>query len=260
MSLQLDIMPCKIRRLQPFPEKRTAYALGYGYAEDGLRYVVKTNGSYPLVCANEWVCTSLAEFLHIPVAPSKILQLPDGELVFGTAVIEPRLSDFEAGKLHFSNALRNEISTPELRSILSSTYVFDLFVGNYDRHSENFIFSLESINGSNEKIARVRAIDYDAAKILENANFELPLYVHTNTVSVGRQIRQSHGFDIGAATNTLSRIQKGGSVMIDRAMFGMPEQWLSKSKRAELEDWIITSKFEQKIEQIVQGISDGTYL
>lgn len=258
--MQLDIIPCNVRRFQPFPKQETANALGYALGEDGLKYIVKSNNINPLVCANEWVCTSLAEFLHIPVAPSKILQMPNGDLVFGTAVQFPALSDLDAAQLLLSHGARNDISSPELSAVLSSTYTFDLFIGNYDRHVGNFIFSLESVNNSHGKIARVRAIDYDAAQLLENAEFQLPLSKNSNTVSVGRQIRQVHGFDMSAAETILDRIRKGRTVMVERAMVGMPEQWLSTSKRNDLYHWVNTNHFDQKLQRLAQGISDGTYL
>lgn len=260
MSLQLDMIPCRIRRFQPFPKQATANAFGFAVAEDGLRYIVKSNGINPLVCANEWVCTSVAEFLHLPVAPCKVLQFPDGQLAFGTAVIDPRLSDIEAAQILLSKGLRNDLIVPELLPLVSSIYAFDLFIGNYDRHERNFIFSLESLSGSHGKIARIRAIDYDAANILDNADFDLPLSAHSSTVSTGRKIRQAHGFDIAAATTTLDRIYKGRNVMFERAMIGMPEEWLPDAKKQELQNWASASGLENRIGKLTQGLGNGTYL
>ncbi|MDO9416938.1 HipA family kinase [Pararhizobium sp.] len=261
MSIQLDILPCKIRRYLPFPKLETATALGLALAEDGNKYIIKSNNSVnPLICANEWVCTSMADFLHIPVAPCKVLQHLNGELVFGTAMVHPLLSEIEAAQLLTSKEGRNDIGTPELRAIASAIYALDLFVGNYDRHLGNFIFSLENLNGSHEKIARIRAIDYDAATIIENADSELPLSSLSNTISIGRQIRKVHGFDSQSARTTIDRIFTGRTVIFERAMIGMPETWLPQGKRQELQKWATTSGLANRLENLSQGLGNGTYL
>jgi hypothetical protein len=218
----LEAFPCKIVRYQPYPNQPTACARGRAIGEDGLEFIVKSDTQRSCVCATEWICHSIAQFINMPVPSCKVLQMADGTLVFGTAVLSPRLTDLEVSQILFAATANNEIVSPELGRVLSSTYSFDLFVGNPDRHEENYIFTKEAMPESTQSIARARPIDFDQA--------------------------------------TLGRIMKGGDVMIERALFGIPSEWLPQEGQDALLTWASGPGLGRRVTQIEQGLRDGTYL
>jgi hypothetical protein len=186
--------------------------------------------------------------------------MADGTLVFGTAVLSPRLTDLEVSQILFAATANNEIVSPELGRVLSSTYSFDLFVGNPDRHEENYIFTKEAMPESTQSIARARPIDFDQATLVIAPEEHLPLAAGTNTVRVGRRVRASHPFDQEAASSLLGRIMKGGDVMIERALFGIPSEWLPQEGQDALLTWASGPGLGRRVTQIEQGLRDGTYL
>jgi hypothetical protein len=260
VSRQLEAFPCKIVRYQPYPDQRTACARGRAVGEDGLEYIVKADTHRRCVCATEWICHCMGYFVNIPVPPWKVMQMPDGTLVFGTAIVNPRLSDLEASQILFPTAPNNEIISPDLGRVLASTYSFDLFVGNPDRHEQNYIFSREAMPDSAQSIARVRAIDFDQATLVMSPDEGLPLAAGTHTVRVGRRLRASHAFDEEAAISLLGRIRRGGEVMVERALLGIPSDWLPQERQDALLTWASSPAFERRVVQIEQGLRDGTYL
>jgi hypothetical protein len=235
------------------------HVIGRALGEDGNYYIVKTGPDAQLVCATEWVCNSIADSLNLPVASPKIVQTPDGTLLYGTREIAPRLPEIEAVRVLFGQA-GNDVFTPEIANVLSSTYALDLVVGNIDRHQDNFIISLEAAKGGGQRVGHVALIDFGCSDILHDSKGAVPFPPLSNTVRVGRQIRVAHGFANSAANTLLSRLKDGRKFLVDRALFGMPGEWLPREKRESFASWMMSSQFDNRLNAIGAGLSDGTYL
>lgn len=260
MSMQLESFPCIIRSYQPLPKQLTAHAHGRAIGEDGIAYIVKGKGLNDPACVNEWICTSLAQALHLPVAPAKVLQMPNGDLVFGSGEMSHRLTDLEVGDLLATGNKPNNLFIPDFPGLLSRLYAFDLFVGNYDRHLQNYLISLELSDDRSTRTANIRAIDFDTADIVTRDTLQLPMHPKSNTVATGRTVRKSFRFDNQSVSDMLTRLKKGREFMFEQAMYGMPEQWLPNSQRIRLLDRVAGSSFEQQITHLEQGLINGTYL
>ncbi|MEX2237920.1 MAG: HipA family kinase [Dehalococcoidia bacterium] len=102
---------------------------------DLTEYICKANSFCPpavgpYVPANEMIAAQLAGQLEIPVLPWEFLELPGGELAFGSL----KLSNAEFGPL--TSASASQLVAPTLLEALA---VFDLFIANTDRHCKNIV-------------------------------------------------------------------------------------------------------------------------
>lgn len=257
--MQLESFPCRVVEYQPFPRQFSAYANGRAVGEDGLPYIVKGFGGPSSVPATEFLCTSLAEFLNLPIAPFKVLVMPNGELVFGSEILPACLTEVEQVQVLFSDASKNDLVLPSLRPLLSQLYAFDLIIGNVDRHPSNFLFSIESTT-ENTRMARLRALDFDQADLVTRDRITLPLSPNSHTVTTARLIRNVHTFDSKSAVDMLTRFDRGREVMVERALLGLPTEWLSSRDRDNLMKKVGAAAFSSEIGQLQQGLSNGDYL
>jgi hypothetical protein len=65
----------------------TADAWGKVVAADTHHYIVKGDKGGPNVRASEWIGTHIAEAIHIPCPTAKIIQMSDGQPMFGSREI-----------------------------------------------------------------------------------------------------------------------------------------------------------------------------
>jgi hypothetical protein len=256
---QLDFIPLRIVEFQPFAQRRTAHALGRALADDGNYYYVKANGFEPFVCATEWVCSSIADSLSLPVAPAKVLIDKDGELLFGAQEVSPRIPDIEVARI-LMGPPQNNLLIPGLPGLLSRGYAFDLTFGNVDRHEENYIIADSALLERGQRVGHLRFIDFGSADVLLDQKTALPFSPNSNTVKVGREVRRRHRFDLSAAEELISRLREGRRFIADRAMFGLPAEWLPKERRAAFAEWVQGSAFDDRLRSVENGLSDGTFL
>jgi hypothetical protein len=154
MATQLDLIPLAIVEFQPFPGKP---GKGRAIADNGLAYFVKSDNDIHC-CATEWVGNYVAEALNLPVAQTKVLQLPDGKLVVGSEFMTNRLADHQVGALLLKGERPNDLYVPALRDLLSQIYALDLALGNHDRHAENYLVSIETADDG-RKTGNLRPFD-----------------------------------------------------------------------------------------------------
>ena len=100
----------------------------------GDEYLVKAKSLCdmvgPYIPANELVAVELADWLDLPVLAWDYVQLPDGDIGFGSR----RMQNAEFGNLN--NRMAALLYDP---SYLSAIAVFDLWIANTDRHSKNLL-------------------------------------------------------------------------------------------------------------------------
>lgn len=257
---QLEVIPLRIVELHPLSRRATAHAFGRARAEDGNYFIVKRNTPLePGVCAAELACSSIADSLNLPVAQTKVLQSFDGELLVGSQVVDPMLPEIETARLILGNT-PNDHFVPQINEILSATYALDLMIGNVDRHEDNFLISTSSAFQSGQRVGHIRLIDFASSDLLYAKKVPLPFSPHSNTVKVGRAIRAKRGFALASAQTLISRLRDNRRFLVERAMFGMPPQWLSNDDRETLDRWINSYEFDERLEQVENGLRDGNCL
>lgn len=257
---QLEAFPLQIIEYRPFRTNATAHAIGRCRAEDNNCYIVKANSVVDSdVCATEWIGNSIADSLKLPVAQTKVLRMNDGQLVIGSREIEPRLSDIEVG--HFlTGKSKNDLYVSALQETLSSTYALDLALGNIDRHESNFVIAVDGREEGVQRHGSICVIDFGSSDILSSDRKPVPFPRESNTRRAGRLMRATHGFAQVSANETLSRLSKGRDFILQRAMLGLPQEWLPESKRDDLRGWMLGSSFAARLERIDSGLKDGSYL
>lgn len=257
MEEQLESFPCLIREFKPFDRKPSR---GRAIGEDEVAYFVKPNRDRP-VAAIEWICTSLAGSLDIPVPRRRVMKNPiTGDLLFGSQALPDTLPEHELGQLLNTGRMPNGLFAGNLSGLLSSIYAFDLFIGNHDRHFGNFLMSLQwSIDGSTRS-GLLHAFDFESGDVLTRESMRLPLVESSQTLRDARLIRKAFNFDQGAASRTLTQLRKGREFMFERAMYGLPQEWLSDRQRSDLMKRVTSNAFEAEISKLEQGLSDGSYL
>jgi hypothetical protein len=253
---QLDFVPLKIEQYQPLARKATAHHCGSALCEDGLRYHVKgINGSHD-ISATEWICSSMARSLSLPVPPMRVLQMRDGDLVFGSQTLPHVLSDPDAGMLIGLGS--GNLYVPGLKETLSAIYAFDQVVRNVDRHDRNFLVQKIGLEG-NQELANVYAIDFGSSELISSPEVMVRLDERTPTVKYGRQIRRTHGVSNEAASLLLKRFTSGKRHILETAMFGLPTDWYSRTARDSLFANLMSVKFDDYIESLTQGIDNGAF-
>lgn len=257
---QLEAIPLRIVELRPFSRQITAHAFARARAEDGNYFIVKRNTPMePHVCATEWACNSIADSLNLPTVPAKALQGLDGELWFGAQVVAPMLPEIETARL-IVGSTQNDTYVPQIDEILSATYALDLLIGNVDRHEDNYLVSISSAIEAGQRVGHIRLIDFGSSDLLHPQKTPLPFPSHSNTVRVGRAIRANRGFALASAQTLISRLRDNQKFVVERAMFGMPPQWLSKEDRIALGQWFGGPQFNERLAQVENGLRDGNCL
>lgn len=260
MSKQLDGFPLRVVIFHPHQNKPSKHAAGWAECDDGEKYIVKGYNNAPTISANEWVCTALADLLHLPTPVCKVLQMPNGELVFGSRFIANELPPLVATRLLLSGAAANDLIAPELVTNLAKLYALDLLIGNPDRHGFNFFFTLDSQNDNAQRVARLHAIDFDAADLLSRTRATLPMATATQTVSTARRIRQVHTFKPSASHEMLTHLDSRRQFIFEEALHGLPEEWLPGAERDRFLRHVVSDSFSDTIRELDQGLSNGTYL
>ena len=260
MATQFDGFPLRVRIFHPIGRLRGKHTQGWAECDDGEKYLVKGYLEAPVISANEWVCTAVADLLHLTTPTCKVLELADGTLVFGSRIVPNELSSLVAKRLLISKAPSNDYLVPELANNLSKLYALDLLLGNTDRHLFNYLMTDDESQATGPRVARLRAIDFDAADILLSGRTELAMADSSNTISTGRKIRYAHGFQTAPVTDMLSQLRSRRELVFEHAMFGLPPEWLPISEQGRVLDYINSPKFEQTITKLNQGLQDGTYL
>lgn len=253
LVIQAELFP--LRAIVEFPNAVTgADVWGEVIAEDNHHYVVKGEKGTEYVRASEWIGTQLADALELPCAAPKLILLQSNELLFGSRKIQSVASKIETTRLLTTfETPPHGLHVPGLRAALSEIYAVDMFIGNVDRHDQNFI-AVRSGSSCN-----IVPIDF-ARSLFWNASLDaFPSAVH-HTVRIGRQIRRRHGFDLSAALMLLDRIATLSSARFMTILSRTPEEWLPAKKRNEFEDWWINGGRSAKLESLRRGLSDDTLL
>jgi hypothetical protein len=140
--------------------------------------------------------------------------------------------------------------------VLAAIYAVDLFVGNGDRHADNFIIEPDA-----NTAPRIRLIDFSEASTLLDAHFRANLPgLGTGTVATGRTLRTKYGFSTVAAELALDRLDAVTAPQLNQILAEMPVDWLAKQIQDELLTWWSSSARADRITIVRTGLFNGTLL
>jgi hypothetical protein len=230
----------------------TADATGICRCDDGCDYVVKNGSKSPCTPRGEWFCTRLAEMVGIPSPPCTVIEQDDGVLAFGS-----RWEGGVARDSWWDMVKKGDIALTDVSAALSRIYAFDHFVHNEDRHLKNFLVR-EQRSGW-----LVLAFDYSRAWLWNGMPLPpLPFQADKKTIMARRYLCQELGeyIDKSETDRTLKRLAEIQDSQILHVINGHPKPWLSSGQRDTIVTWWNSNDRTERIEQIRQGIHDGTYL
>jgi hypothetical protein len=148
--VQLDLLYRKFIWTYPGGTRPTARRPQRVRVDDGLDYMLKDDSGACPIRAREWICHRLADRAGIPVVEWRpIVNAAGDRVLFGSRMVlngGPGGAGFGllAGKLGLADACQ----------VFSGIYAVDLFLGNGDRHPDNFMVENDPVSGS----PRIRAI------------------------------------------------------------------------------------------------------
>jgi hypothetical protein len=165
--------------------------------DDGLDYMLKDDDQAP-IRAREWICHSLANGAGLPVVEFLPILTAGGRVVFGSRFV---LNGGPGGTAAY-DLFAGIFQPAHANEVLSAIYAIDLFLGNGDRHQNNFMVELDGA-GAN----RLRVIDFSEASALiePKRRTDVPTFP-CNTVMIGRQLRTLYGFSADSAKLALDRL------------------------------------------------------
>jgi hypothetical protein len=236
------------------PRQRTADALGEVIADDQHHYYVKGDAHGRLVRASEWICTHLAEDVHIGAPPPMVIEMKSGDVVFGSRRIA-QVSDLVTTAAFLTSPTLSNANPPAtgLQPLLSSIYALDMFINNDDRHPGNYL------TVEDQGVRRLYAFDFSRS-LFWHWPFQSFPAMPCNTLNWGRVIRSLHGFDQSAAQDTLDRIEGLAPDTLQGFIRRMPADWLPKDVNAAFMDWWSNGGRATRLTDLRKGISDGTLL
>ncbi|MDP4300368.1 protein kinase family protein [Leptothrix discophora] len=219
---QYSFLPEPIQLVVPNSVK-SADSPGIGVAYSGQRYVLKVGSPiHPLLPASEWLCCGLAKALSLAVPHVEVCMMPTGELAFG--------SRMEGGIVayDFLPLARPTTSNP---SVVSGTYVLDMFTANNDRHAGNWLVT--DTGGSHV----LRPIDFSRAMF-----FRYPL----PTPPFGQSDNSGQFYTVAKLTGTVQRAEAQAThallSQLPKSVWrgivsSVPGHWMPSGLDTELINW-----------------------
>jgi len=219
---QTSWLPEKIKRVEPNPTA-SADSPGIGVAHSHQRYILKAAfPGQPLLPASEWASHGLAFALDLPVPHWCVCELPNGQQCFGSRM---------EGAIVSNHVLPNSLDcvNPE---VMSHTFVFDLLLGNEDRHPGNWL--LTETGGA--KI--LRPIDFSRALLWRWPPSAMPPWPEpSNSGQYYKLAWMLKTCDKTAAESMLDSIVSLKKDKWVSIVDSIPGPWLSDAGRRELVNW-----------------------
>jgi hypothetical protein len=245
------LVPVRIKWCDP-KGLGTEDASGICRCDDGCDYVVKDGSKSAFTPHDEWFCTHLASAIGIPSPPCTVVEYPDGSLAFGS-----RWEGGVAKEPWWEMVRRGAIVMADIAPALSRIYAFDHFVHNEDRHLRNFLFRDQHQGWA------VLAFDYSRAWLYNGMPLPaLPFQPDKKTIMARRFLLSEFGeyIDKAEADGALQKIADVKETQILQSINSHPKTWLPDDEKDKIVNWWQSQQRTDRINQIRQGIHDGTYL
>lgn len=211
-----------------------------------MDYVAKRFDPGIPVRANELICSMLAEAVGLATPAFRVIEDTDNELLFGSQIYADTGTS-QAQML--APAAPNSVALDQVSRIAA----FDLFVGNPDRHLNNYLVRPQ--NG----VDRILAMDFSHALLAASPPLTLPLPSSCKTILRGRHLRARWGFNSQPAKDCAARLgqlpQSTGRELVNQ----VPPGWLPGTLATVFVRWW-ESEQQSRAQQIVAGIDDGSLL
>lgn len=217
---------------------------------DGKHYAVKTvSDGAGKVPASELFCYELAYRVVIPTPSYSLINMPTGELAFGSA--------WEGGVVNgdakidypsfINDVLKGNKKVTNLKVFFSRLYAFDLFVNNVDRHWNNYLWRTSF---GDSLIAL--AFDFSRACFeIGHSGFEAT-HPSTKTQLIFSMLNVSQNYIRAEAVACLEEIRNISSDDITIILENFPSTWMSKSDRIAYIAWWSSQARHDRIDSLMK--------
>jgi hypothetical protein len=219
-SGQGALTPVLCNRTKPPPATADADFIGINDTTTE-RYLCKGQSRNHFLPATEWICSHLAMACGMPVPPVAAVEIPStpGVQYFG--------SQWTPGAIELALVPFGSISNPAL---FSTTFGFDVFVHNDDRHLGNYLYLL--IAGD----IVMRIIDFSRAWMHHGWPLPSPPLDPVCNTMVYLPIWSSfHPYT--KPVDVLQRLRDLPDGWMQDVLAPMPAAWLDDANRLALEQW-----------------------
>ncbi len=216
---QSSFLPIQCNRSKPKPTGADADFIAICDATTE-RYLCKGQSNNPHLPSTEWICSSLARDVGLPVPPFSVIEMTTdpGVYLFG--------SQWIAGGIDFTIAL-SKVSNP---NSFSEIFGVDWFVHNDDRHLGNYLYI--EIQGD----IILRPMDFSRSWKYHGWPMPaLPLNPLCNTMQ--HMPRWSAQFGYIKPFDILDRISALPADWMDKTLSSLPQAWISNAERTALIRW-----------------------
>lgn len=222
--MQLPLLPLKVSWVGPNPFGTGVDLRHVVMTADGMDFAVKSVADHPMLPASEFLGYRLAQSCQLAVPHAQTLEMPGGEMVFGSRI--------EAGARSPATPQERMTAVAACAESMSATLALDLFLANDDRHLGNFLIR-ENRNG--QPCAMV--IDFSRALFVNGFPDDQFPQSETNTTTTIAILRSLAMWRMPAAIATIQQLQAIGPEHIDHWLREMPPAWLPIAKRTRLLAW-----------------------
>lgn len=252
-----QIAPLKITAVDP---GTTADSAGYGVANDGQTFVIKSPTTHPLLPAAEAFCEALAVACQLPATTGAWIEA-NGLSCYG--------SRFEGGlDQPMKTASPLEIESRKRQwsrctnpGVASATFAFDLFVFNYDRHHNNWTFQNQNGNTTARVFDFSKAwwvIAQDPASLPAPASMKMLRKEIERTCVTYKTVRGWAKEDLPAAQNVLDLLRQVPATWVDKQINGLPSGWVDQKTLDATMAWWASPLKNERIKQIEEGLKNGS--
>ncbi len=221
------------------------------------RYYCKRDKNGTPIRATEWMFSSLASHLNIPVPDFAPIRNPENnEVLFGSrgtwgTASEMEVRTFLTTPVIFDKAV--SATPPWLTSYLSRLYVYDLFAANPDRQMANFL--LVPASGSRQLLA----FDFASSDLNQLATPHFSI-ANSQTLFVGKHLRNLQGFDPKAAIEMCDWIDAVPASVVMGFLSSMPDDWMTEDEKGKISDHWSNGAVGERLVALRRGIRDESLL
>lgn len=249
MAYQTTFWPIAIVGEDPADlSQRAVRCRTIGTGEDGLRYYLKREANGEHLKPAEFVCACLADAIHLAVPLFKLARMPDGEIVFA--------SREEAGVSPMSEWLAELTSdAPSSHAPqLSRWLAFDAFVGNPDRHLDNFLIRQD--HGRHELLG----IDFSEALWMTASGWPPPRRLPPcSTLRERSQIAEKFPLNKAQFSSLLRKIRELPDQWMEQTLSHLPSGWLDATLSQDVTQWWVNDRLS-RTEAIEEDMENGYYI
>lgn len=227
---QSSFLPIQCNRTRPKPTGADADFIAICDATTE-RFLCKGQSKYLHLPSTEWICSSLARDVGLPVPSFSVIEMvtDPGVYLFG--------SQWIAGGLDFTVAL-SKVSNSDL---FSQIFGVDWFVHNDDRHLGNYLYI--EIQGD----VILRPMDF--SRSWRHHGWPLPdLPLNSCNTLQYKPFWQTH-FGYNKPDAVLDRIDALPDEWMERTLDALPPAWIGDIERADLIQWWIARGRQARVIQ-----------